>query len=186
MPAWSTGHNGVAWKCMKSCNFGYVIGSGIGVKHIESWNPQHPRFWNSMSTPVAFWIFYSVASPPRVFFIFFDLSFFPWFCFAFMENQHQIRSIMYMYIMFGFLFQASKRSQHLEALFFEWIDSCKAYSELFGLAGGLQAGKMMLRRGQLRWDEWLHQGGRWGWCVRVLFVVFCSDVTLWWILLHPS
>lgn len=42
----STGHNGVlvAWKCMKSCNFGYIIGSGIGVKHIESWNPQHPRF----------------------------------------------------------------------------------------------------------------------------------------------
>ena len=61
----------------------------------------------------------------------------------------------------------------MRALFLEWIDSCEAYSELFGLAGGLQAGKMMLRRGCLA--RVTHDSTK---------AVDGDDVSLFWIFLQ--
>lgn len=98
--------------------------------------------------PGGFLIFLLSCKHPTCFLHFLRFVFFRVVLFRFHGKSAPNRiNYVYMYIMFGFLFQASKLSQHLYALFFEWIDSCKAYSELFGLAGGLQAGKMMLRRG---------------------------------------
>lgn len=148
----STGHNGVAWKCMKRCNFGYVIGSGIGVKHIESWNPHNIHEFKTACQPRWLFEFFTQFQEPHVFSSFSSICLFSrgsvtlsWKISTNSDKLFACTSCLD----FCSKHPLTVAKKSMRALFLEWIDSCEAYSELFGLAGGLQAGKMMLRRGCL-------------------------------------